>query len=118
MLMRYLAVLDDGSPVLRELAQRWNERNGERRLRTWADAVMAVVPPGSRRWRDVDQRRLERLSEAIQEALTAGGGGINDLERARLGFPGLQLPLETQRILEDEKWRAEGEDFEPMCALG
>lgn len=105
---RCMELLDDGSPILRELSRRLGRGGARWRFRTWRQAFDAVTPPKSHRWRDVDEAKLKLLSEAMSEALSAGGGGVTELSRAGINFPGLPLPEQTEKIIERERWAREG----------
>jgi hypothetical protein len=99
MLSRYLEKLDDGSPHLADLSRALGRHPP---LRTWRQAVDAVTPAKAFRWRDIDQRKLTMVAEAIRAALEAGGGG-GELARSGLGWTGLPLPQQTEAVLERQR---------------
>jgi hypothetical protein len=99
---RALELLDDASPVLLELSRSADRPKG-RPFRTWREAINFVTLTGSCWWRDVSAERLKLVSDAMLAALTAGGGGVDELSRAGIAWPGLRLPNETEAALEHER---------------
>ena len=108
MLSVTLEVLDDGSPILRELSAS-AERHGRWQFKNWREPLdFFVAASGSRRWRDVDPLRLRVVSDAMKAA------AAEELERRGMAFVDLRLPLETEAMLETEAFFEE----QAMRAVG
>lgn len=109
MLLKYLEILDDGSPHLAALSRaagkgtRWS-------FKAWRDSLGWVCPAGSTAWADVNPRRVALVSQHMKEALEASAGGTSELSRRGMAFVALRLPDETERWRDYQHWLDEGGD--------
>ena len=111
MLSKTLEVLDDGSPILRELSAA-ADRHGRHRFKNWRESLDFVSSPSSHRWRDVDPLKLRLVSDAMKAA------AAEDLERRGMAFVDLRLPQETEALLERERETEAFFEEQAMRAVG
>lgn len=105
-LENFLEYLDPGAPQLGDLAdhayRRSRHQKRVRKFPSWKAAVRWVAP-GSRRWRDLDERRLKELAEKMREALDASAGGISQRDQFGDTWQGLRVPDELERLYQEDR---------------